>query len=268
MFNTIQNPAFGYTPIAGGGENAFLLMDAGYLKLAPGQAHAFGGGGRETAALLLRGAVAFTWEGGHAQARRPDPFDDLPTLLHIPAGVRAQVSAAEPAELLLLATENRRPFPPRLYNPEDCLNAEAGADEWQGAARRDIRTVFDYESAPHSNLVVGEVVSHPGRWSSYPPHHHPQPELYFYRFDRPQGFGACFIGGEAFTVRHLSWAAIPGGLAHPQAAAPGYAMHYVWAIRHLEGDPWTKTRTVEAAHEWLLDPGADIRKTKQTEGSR
>jgi 5-deoxy-glucuronate isomerase len=57
----------------------------------------------------------------------------------------------------------------------------------------------------------------------------------------------------------LSYAAIPGGLAHPQAAAPGYAMHYVWVIRHLPGNPWTATRTGYPAHDWMLAEGGKIR---------
>ena len=38
---------------------------------------------------------------------------------------------------------------------------------------------------------------------------------------------------------------------HSQTAAPGYAMCYAWGIRHLEGDPWDKTRIDDAEHEWL-----------------
>lgn len=28
-------------------------------------------------------------------------------------------------------------------------------------------------------------------------------------------------------------------------------MCYAWGIRHLEGDPWDKTRIDDAEHEWL-----------------
>jgi 5-deoxy-glucuronate isomerase len=233
-------------------------MAAGYLRLAPGQTYCFGSLGQETAVLLLKGSVKFNWDGNDAPCGRPDPFSSMPVCLHIPGGVHASVEAAVESECMVLEAKNLCTFAPRLYRPEDCASSKSGVDELSGTARRDIRTVFDYENAPYSNIVIGEVVNYPGRWSSVPPHHHPQSELYFYRFDRPQGFGACFIGDEAYAVRHLSYAAIPGGLVYPQAAAPGYAMHYVWAIRHLEGNPWTKTRTVAPEHEWLLDPATDI----------
>jgi 5-deoxy-glucuronate isomerase len=104
-------------------------------------------------------------------------------------------------------------------------------------------------------MVLGEDLHFPGRWSSYPPHHHDQPEVYFYRFDKPQGFGVSIIGDQPALVMNNSISAIPGGLDHPQAAAPGYAMYYVWMIRHLEGNPWT-ARVDTPEHAWLHDPKA------------
>ncbi|MCI8694935.1 MAG: 5-deoxy-glucuronate isomerase, partial [Lachnospiraceae bacterium] len=117
--------------------------------------------------------------------------------------------------------------------------------------RRQVLTVFDYENAPYSNMVMGEVFHKPGCWSSYPPHFHPQPELYYYEFDKPQGFGVGFVGEECFRVEDQGCLAITPMHAHQQAAAPGYRMYYAWLIRHLEGDPWRKTRIVDPAHEWL-----------------
>lgn len=78
------------------------------------------------------------------------------------------------------------------------------------------------------------------RWSSYPPHHHPQPELYYYQFDHPEGFGAGFEGNTPYKTENGSCLCIRGGNAHQQVTAPGYEMYYVWLIRHLDGDPWIK----------------------------
>jgi 5-deoxy-glucuronate isomerase len=252
VFGRIENPVQGFNPLSTiGGLNADMLMDNGYLLLAAGETHAFGSGTKETAILLLSGDVEYVWQGNSVLASRADSFKAGPWCLHIPCGAHAVVTALKNAELFVSAAENEAAFASVLYTPENTACTEAGRDDLQGTARRDIRTVFDYASAPHSNLVMGEVVGYPGRWSSYPPHHHAQPELYFFRFDKPQGFGACFIGDEAFMTRHLSCAAIPGGLAHPQAAAPGYMLHYVWVIRHLPGNPWKAERRILPEHEWL-----------------
>ncbi len=76
-----------------------------------------------------------------------------------------------------------------FYAPEDIQIQRAGVSDLQGTMRRNIKTVFDYENAPYSNMVLGEVLNFPGKWSSYPPHFILS-RKYIYRFDKPQGFGA------------------------------------------------------------------------------
>ena len=44
---------------------------------------------------------------------------------------------------------------------------------------------------------------------------------------------------------------------HSQCAAPGYALCYAWGIRHLDGDPWIKTRIDDPEHAWLWKPDAN-----------
>ena len=102
-----------------------------------------------------------------------------------------------------------------------------------------VRTVFDRRNAdPNAELVLGEVVTMPGRWSSYPPHHHPQPEIYHYRFTKPQGFGHAELGEQVLKVRQYDTVKILDGLDHAQCAAPGYGMYYAWVIRHLPDNPY------------------------------
>jgi 5-deoxy-glucuronate isomerase len=180
-------------------------------------------------------------------------FDENPYCLHVPANTQVQIKAVSAAEILIQKTENEKLFPAKFYRPADVQCDQFGAGMWNGTAERTVRTIFDYTNAPYSNMVNGEVINRPGRWSGYIPHTHPQPEVYTYKFDKPQGFGCSFIGEEAFKISHNSWSAIPGGDSHPQVTAPGYAMWYSWMIRHLQGDPWNKTRTDDPDHVWLLD---------------
>jgi hypothetical protein len=90
-------------------------------------------------------------------------------------------------------------------------------------------------------MVLGEVLNDKGNWSGYLPHRHPQPECYYFKFDRPEGFGASFVGDEVFKSVDNSFSAIPGGALHPQSVAPGFQMYTCWMIRHLDGDPWLQT---------------------------
>ncbi|MEI3362668.1 MAG: 5-deoxy-glucuronate isomerase, partial [Oscillospiraceae bacterium] len=84
-----------------------------------------------------------------------------------------------------------------MYTPDKVQVEHKGfGGELMGCMSREIKTFFDLDNAPFSKMVLGEVLNLPGKWSSYPPHHHPQPEVYFYRFDYPDGFGAGFANGE------------------------------------------------------------------------
>jgi 5-deoxy-glucuronate isomerase len=244
-------------------EDAGTGLDVGLLLIEDGSKWEFYEPDKEVALLLLRGRVRFEWGDIDCEAcqvrlaDRPDEFHYEPWCLHAPRGTRLRVTAMADAELYVQATDNDRDFPARLYAPEDVMVTHAGAKgELQGAMRREIKTLFDYESAPWSNMVLGEVLNFPGKWSSYPPHHHPQPEVYFHRFDKPQGFGASFANGEIYTSRHNGLTVIKSGF-HSQAAAPGYAESYVWGIRHLPGDPWRKTRIDDPEHAWLWKDDAN-----------
>jgi len=101
-------------------------------------------------------------------------------------------------------------------------------------------------------MVLGEVLNDRGNWSGYIPHEHPQPETYYFLFDREEGFGASFVGDAVYKSTHGSFSAIPGGVTHPQVCAPGYRMYTCWMIRHLDGNPWTD-RIDDIRYTWLYD---------------
>lgn len=176
-----------------------------------------------------------------------------PYAVHFPKEVQAVVTAFEDSEVLVQQTDNDKTWVPVFYNPENCLYQEFGKGQWNGTGHRIVSTMFDLDNAPYSNMVMGEVFNQPGRWSSYPPHHHPQPELYYYQFDHSEGFGAGFEGDIPYKTENGSCLCIRGGNAHQQVTAPGYEMYYVWLIRHLDGDPWDKTRIYVPEYEWLAN---------------
>ena len=232
-------------------------MDVGLLVLEPGDAYSFFEPEKEIAIDLLQGRVRFSWDDQAMEADRPDTFRYDAYCLHVCRGTKVAVKAESHAELYVQMTDNDRAFEPRMYTRDNMLLQQAGKNgELMGCMRREIKTFFDYDNAPYSNMVLGEVLNFPGKWSSYPPHHHPQPEVYFYRFDHPEGFGAGFGNGEIYKTRHNGISIINHGF-HSQAAAPGYAMCYMWGIRHLPGDPWRKTRIDDPEHAWLWAPDAN-----------
>lgn len=232
-------------------------MDVGLLLLEDGQSFTFDEADKEIAVLLFSGKVTYAWSGKTCQANRPDSFHHEAYCLLAGKGTTVTITAQAHSELYIQKTRNATAFEAVMYTPDTVQTQHAGCKgELQGCMEREIKTFFDYENAPFSNMVLGEVLNHPGKWSSYPPHHHPQPEVYFYRFDYPQGFGAGFANGEIYKTGHNGLSVINHGF-HSQTAAPGYAMCYAWGIRHLEGDPWQKTRIDDEEHSWLWKADAN-----------
>jgi 5-deoxy-glucuronate isomerase len=249
---------YGYTPITEiGGRQADTLMDFGILRLKKGETWRTAAR-RERALLLLTGTLDLSWEGKIARISRASCFDEPPWCLSLPSGVEAVLTAGgEGAELSVHATDNPRPFAARLFTPDECRSEERGKGTMQETSTRIVRTIIEDPKASWSNLVLGEVVTFPGKWSSYPPHHHPQPEIYHYRIQPSQGFGLTAIGEEAFVLHDRDTVIIPPGKVHPHAAAPGYALFYVWVIRHLEGKRYG-VPTFAPEHTWVTDPNAKI----------
>lgn len=227
-----------------------MMMDITVHRMKAGEALTLCRATEETAVLLVLGKVTFQWDGCRETGQRDSFIEERPYCLHVCRNTQVVVTAQAGSEVLIQSTENERAFAPVFYHPEDCRDDIFGLNVFENKMKRTVRTVFDYRNAPYSNMVNGEVVNHQGGWSSYTPHHHPQPEVYYYRYERSEGFGACFVGDDVYKIRDGSCACIPGGVTHPQVTAPAFPMYYCWMIRHLDGNPWTD-RIVDSRYAWI-----------------
>lgn len=239
------------------GKNKEMQMDFGIIKMSPGENYE-NQEEKERTFLLIQGEVELEWGDEKKEIKRESCFDENPWCLHVPKAVKVKITAKEESEFTYQAVYNEKQFPSKLYSQEECISEQFGAGTLQEASNRTVRTVIDDTVAPYSNLVIGEVINHPGRWSSYPPHHHVQPEVYHYRFYPEQGFGYSEEGENVYKVHHKDTAMIRGGNTHAQAAAPGYAMYYVWMIPHIKEKRWEKDRIFLDKDLWLLEPDEKI----------
>lgn len=211
----------------------------------------------ETAILLLGGTVRWSAGDRTAEASRRSLFDERPSALHVGVGTEVRLEPLEgPVEVAVVEVDNPERFPPAIHRPADVRAEQRGEGMLGGTAHREVRTIVDDAvGPPEARLVLGEVVTFPGRWSSYPPHHHDQPEIYHYRFTRPEGFGYGELSDEVYKLRDGDTLIIPPGRTHAQVAAPGYGMWYLWAIRHLEEARYDRP-TFRPEHAWTMAPGA------------
>ncbi|SDS18227.1 5-deoxy-glucuronate isomerase [Opitutus sp. GAS368] len=232
--------------------NVPAKMDFGLLRLLPGSRHCFSAKA-EVVVVLLHGRARVTVAGQSVVATRRSVFEQGPFTVSLGRDEKAEIQSQTASEWVVMRTTTSKARGARLYRPADCAGEDRGAGLAQGACRRLVRTIFDYTARPDSSFVVGEVINLPGRWSSYPPHHHPQPEIYHYRFTAPQGYGHAETGERVHRVMSGDTTVIPGGCDHAQVSAPGYGMYYLWVVRHLPRNPY-RGFTVTKAHQWLLDP--------------
>jgi 5-deoxy-glucuronate isomerase len=244
---------YGYSQITS--ELDSIGVEFGIFRMKAGQIHEERTTG-EAAWLLMNGRAEIKWqaqETHRAEISRTSLFDDEPSTLHVPTGTVIAFKAETDCEWAVMRTENPTDFEPRLFLPADVKPEYRGKGLVQDACLRNVRLVFDKEIRPESRLVIGEVVNYPGRWSSYPPHHHAQPEIYHYRFTLPQGYGHGEVGDDVFKLKNGDTLSIEGGQDHAQVSAPGYGMYYLWVVHHLENNPYLGFEFTEE-HRWVLDP--------------
>ena len=220
--------------------------------------------GIEAAVVLLAGIVDFNGR----RASRDDVFGGPATAVYLPPGTAIEVDSSTGAELALAATvggELDAPAgaAPEMVMPADVVIRDRGRPGWQ-------RKVHDIiaDTVPAQRLLVGETFNGAGEWSSFPPHKHDggdgEPaleEVYYYRFDRRDGFGFQGLyeadGSErAVFLRHGAVVGIPRGY-HPVCAAPGYRLYYLWALGPRVGTARALALHEDPAHRWLHDLPAD-----------
>ena len=230
---------FGYTAIAEeNGVHSNMLMDFGVLRLEAAQVFEECQK-KECAYLLVNGRVEMIWENQRIEMSRKNCFDESPWVLHTPSGTKVTIRGLGPdSEIAIQRTVNPTHFASRLYRPEDTPDENRGAGTMKETCTRIVRTVFDYASAPYSKMVLGEVINTPGKWSSFPPHIHPQPEIYYYKMNPANGYGFCEYGDDVLKVFNNDTVFIDANYTHPQVATPGYALWYLWVIRHLNEDAY------------------------------
>lgn len=211
----------------------------------------------ETAWLLMNGAASGRIGELEFSFERSSLFDESSSCFHVSSGTHINFTCDVDTEFTVYSCDNTKPFDARVFTPADVANEPRGKGQVNDRCLRYVRTIFDGENSDaNTELVLGEVITFQGAWSSYPPHHHAQPEIYHYRFTEPQGYGHGELGEAVLKVRNNDTVKILDLNDHAQCAAPGYGMYYAWVIRHLPDDRYTVPEFTEE-HQWIMDPDSE-----------
>ena len=228
-------------------------------RLNSGETYSTSTNGEEAAFVILGGQCSSDWGGG-AQiiGQRRNVFDGLPYCLYLPTGNSVSFTAKTVCEIAECRVPSSKKLEPRLITPKDVAASLRGG----GNASRQIVDIVRPDF-PADKLVVIEVYTPGGNWSSYPPHkhdvHNPPSEvdldeIYYYRIDRPkEGFALQRLyspdKSRDITVRALDGDAVlvRSGF-HPVVAGPGYNVYY---LNFLAGTSRTLAVTEDPEHVWI-----------------
>jgi len=175
----------------------------------------------------------------HNVGGRATVFDGLPYTVYLPVRTTFTVSAETDCDLAFCYCKAEEEHPARLVTPADISIEIRGG----GNATRQIHDMIPPKFPAH-RLIVVEVFTPAGNWSSYPPHkhdvHNPPgevdlEEIYYYRIQRPEGYAIQKLYtpdhriDETLTVRDGELVLVKEGY-HPVVAAHGYNVYYLNAL--------------------------------------
>lgn len=241
-------------------------MSMSARRLNPGESYSASTQGEEAAFVLLGGRCSVNWgDGPHSIGQRKNVFDGLPYCLYLPTGHSATFMAETVCEIAECRVPSQAKLQPKLITPKDVVSGLRGG----GNASRQIVDIIRPDF-PADKLVVIEVYTPGGNWSSFPPHkhdiHNPPAEvdldeIYYYRIDRPkEGFALQRLYSpdlsRDITVRAQDGDAVlvRSGF-HPVVAGPGYDVYY---LNFLAGTSRTLAVTEDPNHVWLKSTWKDV----------
>ncbi|ACI52165.1 Myo-inositol catabolism IolB domain protein [Gluconacetobacter diazotrophicus PA1 5] len=167
---------------------------------------------------------------------RTNPFDGLPWSVYLPPRSAWRVQAQGPVELAICASPARGLYPPRLIGPDQVGQLTRGT----GTNQRLVRNILP-DTADAETLLVVEVITPGGHWSSYPPHKHDTDdfpnetyleETYYHRLKRGSGFALQRVYtkdgslDEAMAIADGDVVLVPKGY-HPVGAPHGFDLYYL-----------------------------------------
>lgn len=226
-----------------------------------------------TGVYTIRSGVG-TWSnvGG-----RSNVFAGAADALYLPRGVEFTVTADVGGDFAVAWVPTDEDHPPWHIKAQDVAVNVRGGDN----VSRQINDLLPPGSPVH-RLVLVEVYTPSGNWSSYPPHKHDVhivdddgalieadlEEVYFYRIDKPEGYAyqrvytdensplhrAGFPIDALVRAEHNSAVLVPEGY-HPVVSAPGYTTYY---LNVLAGSAQSLANQDDPRYSWVKDDYAAV----------
>lgn len=191
---------------------------------------------------------------------RMDVFERTPPhALYVPPGSAWTARAETALTLAVCKAPAKGGRPARRLGPDGITLTQRGS----GSNTRWINNIAMEAEDVADSLLVTEVFTPAGNWSSYPSHRHDEdryPEItyleetYYHRLNPPQGFAVQRVYtedgelDETMAVKNHDLVLVPRG-HHPCGAVHGYDLYYL----NVMAGPLRKWRFVaDPDHAWLM----------------
>jgi 5-deoxy-glucuronate isomerase len=227
-------------------------------RLARGDVYRAGTEGEEAVFVLLGGTCEANWgQDPQRIGERKNVFDGYPYALYLPTGNEVTFKAETVCEIAECRAPSQAHLQPKLVTPSWVVSSLRGG----GNASRQIVDLMT-PAFPADKLMVVEVYTPGGNWSSYPPHkhdiHNPPgevdlDEIYYYRMNQPNAFAFQHLYSGQHTAEQTlktrdGDAVLVRSGYHPVVAGPGYDVYY---LNFLAGSSRVMAVTEDPQHAWL-----------------
>jgi len=218
---------------------------------------------REVCIVVVSGTVTVNSVHGEWSdlGGRPDPWSGPPDAAYLPPGTPFQLASADAAEVALCWAPALAGGSAARVLPGSGVEVEIRG---YGSQQRTVHPILMADEEADSLLVV-EVLTPGGNWSSYPPHKHDQDnppaetfleETYYHRITPDQGFGFQRVYSQdrsldaTLTFGDRDCVLVPRGY-HTVSAPPGYDLYY---LNVMAGPKRQWAIVNDPDHEWRVAP--------------
>ncbi len=246
---------------AGWGYVGFTLY-----RLKPGERASEATGDREVILVIVEGKARLTGAGRDwgEMGDRLDVFERTPPhCLYLPNGTDWEAVATTDCTLAVCSAPGHGGHEARRLGPEEIDLTPRG----KGTNTRYVNNIAMEGRDVADSLLVTEVFTPAGHWSSYPSHRHDEDdfprmtyleETYYMRVNPAQGFGIQRVYtedgslDETMAVRNHDVTLVPRG-HHPCGAPYGYDLYYL----NVMAGPIRKWRFQnDPDHDWIAQRDA------------
>lgn len=218
---------------------------------------------QEQCLVAISGTSEVVLSGGSRfRLHRGSPFADLPDCLYLPPGTGFQVAPEGAGVELAICTAPACEGGDARHIDPGRIRVEIRGE---GRFERQIRPILmgsSGEDPPAAqSLLICEVITPAGNWSSFPPHKHDRDdppretrleETYYHRVQPAGGFGLQWVYtedreiDEAIAFGDRDTVLVPRGF-HTVSAPPGYELYYLnvmagpvrsWAVVEDDDHAW------------------------------